>query len=121
MVIFVINLKTIIMDGIKELFETRTSIRRYEREDIPAEVMETIYSAIRNTPTSYNGQQFSVIDIDDQEVKEKLFEITGQKQIKTCNHFMVFCVDYYKIKELAKVKEIPMPDFTDTLDGIMVG
>ena len=48
------------MKDIKSTLLERRSIRRYEREDIPAESMDFIYEAIRNTPTSYNGQQFSV-------------------------------------------------------------
>jgi nitroreductase len=58
------------MRDIKQTLLNRTSVRRYEREPIPAETMDFIYEAIRNTPTSYNGQQFSVIDIDDQNLKE---------------------------------------------------
>ena len=71
------------MKDVKSTLLDRRSIRRYERDDIPQETMDLIYEAIRNTPTSYNGQQFSVIDIDDQSVKEKLYELSGQKQIKT--------------------------------------
>lgn len=99
----------------------RRSIRRYEREPIPEADMQFIYEAIRNTPTSYNGQQFSVIDIDDQAIKEKLYEITNQKQIKTCNRFLVFCADYNKISLIAREKGIAMPQFFDTLDGYNVG
>ena len=99
----------------------RRSIRRYEREVIPAEDMQFIYDAIRNTPTSYNGQQFCVIDVVSQEKKEALYEIIGQKQIKTCNHFLVFCMDYNKISKLAAAKGIEMPAFTDTMDGVTVG
>ena len=106
---------------LKDLFEKRTSVRRYEREPIPQEALDTIYAAIRNTPTSYNGQQFSVIDISDQELKEKLYEITNQKQIKTCNHFLMFIADFNKIKLLSAAKGIDFPPFTDTLDGILVG
>lgn len=109
------------MDKIKEFFETRTSVRRYEREPISNEALSVIYSAIMNTPTSYNGQQFSVIDISDQEMKEKLYEIIGQKQVKTCNRFMVFCADYNKINMLAEKKGVEMPDFTHTVDGVFVG
>ena len=61
------------MGDVKSLLLERRSIRRYERESISAEVLEFIYDAIRNTPTSYNGQQFSVIDIDNQELKEQLY------------------------------------------------
>lgn len=99
----------------------RRSIRRYEREPITDEQMEFIYDSIRNTPTSYNGQQFSVIDVTDQELKERLYELTNQKQIKTCNHFLLFCADYYKITRGAHLKGIDMPEFTHTTDGILVG
>lgn len=109
------------MKTVKDTLLERRSIRRYEREPIPAETMELIYQAIRNTPTSYNGQQFSVVDVTDQAVKEHLYGITGQKQIKTCNHFMAFCADYNKITAGARAKGVEMPPFTDTVDGLIVG
>ena len=109
------------MKTVKDTLLQRRSIRSYEREDIPAETMDFIYEAIRNTPTSYNGQQFSVIDITDQTIKEKIYELTSQKQIKTCRHFLVFCADYYKIKQLADSKDIDFPHFEKTLDGVIVG
>lgn len=99
----------------------RRSTRRYEREAISEQDLGFIFGAIRNTPTSYNGQQYSVIDISDQSLKEKLAEITEQKQIKTCNRFLVFCADYNKIKVIADAKGLEMPRFNDTLDGVMVG
>ena len=109
------------MESVKKALLQRTSSRRYEREVIPAETMEFIYEAIRNTPTSYNGQQFSVIDIDDQNLKEQLYELTGQKQLKTCNRLLIFCSDYHKMELLAKEKELEMPSFTDTMDGTIIG
>lgn len=109
------------MKSVKESLLDRTSVRRYEREAIPQETMDFIYNAIRNTPTSYNGQQFSVIDIDDQELKEKLYELTGQKQLKTCNRLLIFCSDYHKMALLAKEKGLEMPPFTDTMDGTIIG
>lgn len=83
--------------------------------------MDFIFEAIRNTPTSYNGQQFSVIDIDDQELKLKLYELTGQKQIKTCSRFLAFCADFHKITLMSGVKDVAMPPFTSTADGLIVG
>lgn len=99
----------------------RRSIRRYERQPIAPEQMQFIYEAIRNTPTSYNGQQFSVIDITDQQLKEQLYALTNQKQIKTCSHFMAFCADFHKITVGAEAKDVDMPDFCHTVDGISVG
>lgn len=108
------------MKTTKDTLLNRRSIRRYERQPIPDESLDFIYEAIRNTPTSYNGQQFSVIDIDCPDMKKKLYEITGQKQIRTCQHFLVFCADYNKIACLAALKDIKMPQFPYTADGIIV-
>lgn len=97
------------------------SCRRYEREAVTDEQMKFIYDAIRNTPTSYNGQQYSVIDVDDQDIKLQLEALIGQKQIKTCSHFLVFCMDYNKIMKGAEAKGVDMPSFYDTVDGVTVG
>lgn len=99
----------------------RRSIRRYEREQLTDEQLEFIHEAIRHTPTSYNGQQFSVIDIEDQPLKERLYELTHQKQIKTCAHFFAFCADFHKITVAAKAKGVDMPPVCDTADGLLIG
>lgn len=109
------------MKSVKESLLDRTSVRRYEREAIPQETMDFIYNAIRNTPTSYNGQQFSVIDIDDQSLKEELYMLTNQKQLKTCNRLLIFLSDYNKITKLAEKKGFDVPPFTDTMDGVTIG
>lgn len=109
------------MKDVRETLLERTSVRRYERETIPQETMDLIYEAVRNTPTSYNGQQFSVIDIDDQALKEELYALTNQKQLKTCNRLLIFCSDYNKIARLAEKKGLEVPAFTDTMDGVTIG
>lgn len=109
------------MKTVQETLLERRSIRRYERQAITDSQIDFIYQAIRNTPTSYNGQQYSVIDITDQEMKLKLYELTGQKQIKTCSHFMAFCADFHKISLMADVKGIAMPAITHTVDGLILG
>lgn len=109
------------MKDVKQTLLERTSVRRYEYDDIPEETMEFIRRAVENTPTSYNGQQFSVIDITDQDLKEELYALTNQKQIKTCKHFLVFLSDYHKISLLAEKKGLEMPPFTDTMDGTVIG
>lgn len=109
------------MKSVKDSLLLRTSVRRYEREAIPQETMEFIYRAVENTPTSYNGQQFSVIDIDDQELKEKLYALTNQKQLKTCNRLLIFLSDYNKISLLARKKNLTVPPITNCMDGVMLG
>lgn len=109
------------MKSVNDTLLDRRSVRRYMHGDIDDSDMALIYDAIRNTPTSYNGQQFSVIDITDQGMKLKLYDIIGQKQIKTCSHFMLFLADFHKIELMAEIIGEEMPQFTGTLDGLTVG
>ncbi|MDE7160720.1 MAG: nitroreductase family protein [Muribaculaceae bacterium] len=109
------------MKTVKESLLERTSVRRYEREVIPRETMDFIYDAVRNTPTSYNGQQYSVIDISDQALKEELYALTNQKQLKTCNRLLIFCSDFNKMQLLAAKKGVDMPAITNTMDGVILG
>lgn len=99
----------------------RRSVRRYERMDIAEDDLDFIRRAIQNTPTSYNGQQFSVIEISDQNIKTELSEIIGQKQIKTCNRLYCFLADYHKIAVAAEAAGIEMVPFNETVDGMIVG
>jgi nitroreductase len=109
------------MKTLKELLIDRRSVRRYERQAIEPEKLAAIYEAIRNTPTSYNGQQFSVVAVTDTEIKLKLYEIMGQKQVKTSAVFLLFCLDFHQLELAAKAKGVAFPDFQDTLNGYTVG
>lgn len=106
---------------VAETLLQRRSIRRYEREAISEGDLEFIREAIRNTPTSYNGQQFSVIEVSDQPLKEKLAEIVGQKQFKTCARAFMFLSDFNKIAVAAEAKGLENPGFENTADGMIVG
>ena len=109
------------MKDLKDILLQRRSIRRYERRSIEPEKLELIYQAICNTPTSYNGQQFSVIAVSDQPTKELLYQITGEKQIKTCAIFLVFCLDYNKLRIAGEARGATIPDYVSTIDAYTVG
>ncbi len=109
------------MKNIVETILDRRSVRRYERQAIEPEKKQLIFEAINTSPTSHNGQQFCVIAIEDQEIKEQIYELTKQKQIKTCAMFLVFCADYHKMDVFAREKNMQLPPIHQTLDGVMVG
>lgn len=109
------------MKSVKETLLERRSIRRYERQQVSDDDMRFIYEAIRNAPTSVNGQQFTVIDVTDWDTKLQIEALTEQKQVKTCSHFLVFCADYHKFSILAQEQGYDVPAATDTVEGLMVG
>lgn len=109
------------MKSVKDSLLERRSIRSYKPVDLTAEQVDFIYEAIRNTPTSVNGQQFSVVDVTDPALKEQMHEITGMKHVETCSHFLLFCADLHKAEVAAADKGIELADFHDTAEGLLVG
>lgn len=99
----------------------RRCIRKYEARDIADADLEFIREAIRNTPTSYNAQQFSVIEVRDQAVKDELAQLIGQVQLKNAAVDFMFLSDFNKIAVAAKARGLDVPPFRDTADGLIVG
>ena len=60
----------------------RRCIRKYAPQSLAEEDVAFIRAAVRNTPTSYNAQQFSVIEVTDQGLKDDLAALIGQTQLK---------------------------------------
>lgn len=109
------------MKNVKETLLERRSIRAYKPVDITPEQLDFIYEAIRNTPTSVNGQQFSVIDVTDPVLKAKMRDITSMPQVESCSHFFLFCADFHKAELAAEDYDIKLADFHDTAEGLLVG
>ena len=99
----------------------RRCIRKYKSQTILEADLEFIRAAVRNTPTSYNAQQFSVIEVNDQRLKDELAELIGQKQLKYAGVDFMFLSDFNKLNIAAKAKGLPLPEFQNTVDGLVVG
>lgn len=88
----------LLKDALKVLKERR-SIRRYQKKEIPKEVIEDIIDCARFAPTAINIQPWEFIVITDSEMREKIADITDYgkfiSQAPVC--IAVFCKDtkYY--------------------------
>lgn len=109
------------MKSVKDSLLERCSIRSYKDVPLTDEQVQFIYDAIRNTPTSVNGQQFSVVDVTDPELKRQMSEITAMEHVRTCSHFMLFCADYHKFNVAAEAAGVTAAPFHDTAEGLLVG
>lgn len=106
---------------VTETFLERRCIRKYEHQPISEDDLKFIRAAVRNTPTSYNAQQFSVIEVTDQALKDELADLIGQSQLKNAAVDFMFLSDFNKMAIAAKAKGLPAPEFQNTVDGLVVG
>lgn len=86
------------MEALKVLKERR-SIRKYQKKEVPKNIIEDIIDCARFAPTAINIQPWEFIVITDKEMREKIADITDYgkfiKEAPVC--VAVFCKDtkYY--------------------------
>lgn len=105
---------------IKTLLNHR-SVRSYSDKAVKKEDIDLIVKAAQQAPSSIDGQQVTIISVEDKEKKYKLSKLVGdQKYIDEAPIFLVFCADFYRAKiagEITGEKII----ITDSQEANLVG
>ncbi len=83
----------VIMKSLKE----RKSLRVFEEREIPREIKREILEAALEAPTAGNMTLYTIIDVTDQALKDKLaITCDNQPFIAKAPLVLVFCADYFK-------------------------
>lgn len=81
---------------IKELLD-RKSIRAYTNQEISLQTKKIIIDAATNAPSAGSMQMYSIIDVTDQSLKDRLAILCdNQPFIAKAKMVLIFCADYQK-------------------------
>ena len=100
---------------IKQLHD-RKSVRVYEDRAIAPEVKQAILEAAIQAPTAGNMALYTILDITDQDMKDKLaVSCDNQPFIATAPLVLIFCADYRRWYDVfcAHVETVRKPDMGD--------
>lgn len=110
-----------IMNEVMKTLTNHRSIRNYTNEPVSEEQLNEIIAAAQAAPTSINGQQLTIISIQDPEKKVKAAEYVGnQAWVAQAPVFLVFCADFYRAKLAAEKNNLPL-GITDFVESLLVG
>lgn len=85
------------------LLQNRVSIRKYSDRPVSEEMIEAILRAAYRAPTSSNIQSYTTIVVRSQEIKDKLYPVTGnQPHVRDTPVFLAFCADLTRIEYAMK-------------------
>ncbi|HAX97704.1 MAG TPA: nitroreductase [Candidatus Atribacteria bacterium] len=85
------------MNPIIENLHTRKSVRAYENKPIPADIKQEILLAAMAAPTAGNQQLYTILDITDQTIKDRLaITCDNQPFIAKAPMVLIFCADVQK-------------------------
>lgn len=101
---------------IKVLQEHRSNRNFVQGYKLPKQDLESILTCAKQAPSWMNGQHYNIIVVDDQIIKDKLFELTPRNpHIKTSSVFLIFCIDLTR-QSLASQKHNKNFDIVDNID-----
>ena len=106
------------MNPVLEIIHQRKSVRAYEDKPLPEDVRDMILKSAMRAPTAGNMMLYSIIEVSDQEAKNKLVETCdNQPFIAKAPLVLIFLadyqrwVDYFKVsgvEQLCTEKGVPM-------------
>ena len=102
-------------ETIRQLHE-RKSVRVYEDKPIAPEVKTAILKAAIQAPSAGNMALYTILDITDSEIKQKLsVSCDNQPFIATAPMVLIFCADYRRWYDVFcdYVAEVRKPDMGD--------
>lgn len=84
------------MNQIIETLLNHRSIRNFTDEKLSTEQIHTIVKAAQQASTSSHVMAYTIIGITDENVKNMLYEVSGQNYVKDNGHLFVFCGDLHR-------------------------
>ena len=80
-----------------QVLMNRKSVRVFEDKEISPEIKDIILAAAMRAPTGGNCMPYSIIDVTDQSIKDKLAETCDhQPFIAQAKMVLIFCADYHR-------------------------
>ncbi|MGL5916686.1 MAG: nitroreductase family protein [Culicoidibacterales bacterium] len=108
------------MNQVLETIANRHSVRHYLPTPVEADKLQAIIEAYRLAPNSINGQQTTLMVIQDPERKAKMMQYAyGQPYIGQAPVFFVICVDFHRIAVAGAAQGIEVQP--DNLDALVTG
>ena len=107
-------------DVLKTLTDHR-SIRRYTEEPLSPAQIDKIVLAAQAAPSSINGQQVSIVCVQDGAARQRAAELCGgQPWIAQAPAFLVFCADFHRAHLAAAMNGREMAIF-ESVEALLVG
>src|SRR5690625_3132845 len=108
------------MNNILQLIQSHRSIRKYSDKPVTNEVLEELYKSAQWAPSSHNIQAYSIVTISNNAKKRNLSVLCGnQKYIESCRVFLVFCLDFYRLKLSSEMYQANIE--IDEIENLLVG
>jgi FMN reductase (NADPH) len=90
------------MNQVINTIQQHRSIRRFEEKVLSEETKKTLLECAIRAPTTAMGHFYSIIEINDPQLRQKLYEVCGKQASVLQGSFFVFAVDLHRSQQWAE-------------------
>ena len=83
-------------DYVYELARKHHSVRKFKDQPLSEDVVKKLVEAGQSASTSSYLQTYSIIGVEDPEIKAQLKEVSGQHYVEDNGYLFIFVLDYYR-------------------------
>lgn len=78
------------------------SIRKFKRQDISKDIIDTLIDVAQHTSTSNFRQSYSIISVTDEDKKQKIATICDQHYVAEAAHLFIIVLDQHRNHQIAE-------------------
>ncbi|MCI2774143.1 NADPH-dependent oxidoreductase [Staphylococcus petrasii] len=104
-----------------DLTKKHHSVRKFKDKPLSEDIVKKLVEAGQNASTSSYLQTYSIIGIDDPQIKEQLKEVSGQSHVVNNGYLFVFVLDYYRHSLINEKVDYNMETSFESAEGLLVG
>ena len=108
-------------DYVYELAKKHHSVRKFKDQPLSEDVVRKLVEAGQSASTSSYLQTYSIIGVEDPEIKAELKEVSGQHYVVDNGYLFVFVLDYYRHHLVDEVAASNMETSYGSAEGLLVG
>ncbi|MCH8647015.1 NADPH-dependent oxidoreductase [Staphylococcus lugdunensis] len=104
-----------------ELMKEHHSVRQFKDKPLSDDVVRKLVEAGQSASTSSYLQTYSIIGVDDPQIKTDLKEVSGQPYVVDNGYLFVFVLDYYRHQMINERTDNDMTGSFESAEGLLVG
>lgn len=108
-------------EHVYNLLKKHHSVRSFKKEPISEEHIKQLVEAGQSASTSSYLQTYSIVGVQDPEIKEDLKEVSGQPYVVENGYLFVFVMDYYRHSIINEESKSNMETSFESAEGLLVG
>jgi len=92
--------------NVYDLLIKRRSVRVFKDQEVQQNILDKLLDVANNCPSGGNIQPISIITVKNAERRKRLNNLIGsQPWVKNAPLLMIFCIDFYRIKQWATLSD----------------